>query len=267
MPAPPVWPIRWYLWEGGFLALGRTYGLVPTHDHHALQITLALDGFVEVSGADGAWRPCPGFIVKPNVPHSLHADEVTGALLFVEPESSEGRWLCSALAEDITPVPQSRIDSCASVLRTFVERPLEAPDVREVVRQCVRALSPGAPPSRRPDPRVVAAIAAINDAADLRISLDDVAARVFLSPSRLAHLFSHNVGLPFRRYVLWRKLTRAVLTIGRGATLTEAAYSAGFADAAHLTRTFNRMFGLPPSVMMRGEFFEIDSPFTVLADH
>ena len=32
-----------------------------------------------------------------------------------------------------------------------------------------------------------------------------------------------------------------------------------------LTRTFYEMFGMPPSVMMRGEFFEIPSPFELPA--
>ena len=88
---------------------------------------------------------------------------------------------------------------------------------------------------------------------------------VFLSPSRFAHLFKQQVGLPFRRYMLWRKLARAVLVIGRERTIAAAAHAADFADAAHLTRTFYQMFGLPPSVIMRGEFFEISSPFELPA--
>jgi AraC-like DNA-binding protein len=97
------------------------------------------------------------------------------------------------------------------------------------------------------------------------MSIDDAAALVFLSPSRFSHLFKQQVGLPFRRYILWRKLTRAMLVIGRGRTIATAAHAADFADAAHLTRTFYLMFGRPPSVMMRGEFFEISSPFELAA--
>jgi len=35
----------------------------------------------------------------------------------------------------------------------------------------------------------------------------------------------------------------------KGASLSEAAHAAGFADAAHLARTSRRMFGIPPSSM------------------
>ena len=72
-----------------------------------------------------------------------------------------------------------------------------------------------------------------------------------------------DAGLPFRRYMLWRKLARAMLAIGRQSSIADAAHASDFADAAHLTRTFHQMFGIPPSVMMRGEFFEIPSPFAL----
>ena len=30
--------VRWYVWDGGFLAIGRAQGVVPRHAHHAIQI-------------------------------------------------------------------------------------------------------------------------------------------------------------------------------------------------------------------------------------
>jgi AraC-like DNA-binding protein len=63
--------------------------------------------------------------------------------------------------------------------------------------------------------------------------------------------------------MLWRKVTRAMIAIAQERTLTAAAQKSDFADAAHLTRTFHQMFGLPPSVLMQGELFVVPSPFDV----
>ena len=64
--------------------------------------------------------------------------------------------------------------------------------------------------------------------------------------------------------MLWRKLTRAMVAIGSEGTIAAAAHAADFADAAHLTRTFYQMVGMAPSVLMRGDFIEISSPFNTL---
>jgi AraC-like DNA-binding protein len=207
----------------------------------------------------------PGVVIRPDVVHSYDGNGAVGAMLFVDPESSEGRWLSASLREDITIVPEARITPCAAELRKFLERPLESLEIHALVRHCVQGLCAGAPPSRQMDARVTQVLAAIHEADDLRMSIEDAAATVFLSPSRFAHLFKQQVGLPFRRYLLWRKLARAMLAIGRERTIATAAHAADFADAAHLTRTFYEMFGIPPSAMMRGEFYEIPSPFQLSA--
>ena len=260
-----TWSPRWYLWDGGFLAVGQAGGEVPPHSHHAIQIFVALDGMTGIRATAGQWREARGIIVRPDVEHSFDGRGATGAMLFVDPESSEGAWLRTALVDDITLVPEPRLETCVRELRTFLERPLESLPIDDLVRHCVRAFCAGPPPTRRLDDRVSAVLRAIRDAEDLRMSLETAAARVHLSPGRFAHLFKEQTGLPFRRYMLWRKLTRAMLAIGRERTIAAAAADSDFADAAHLTRTFYQMFGLPPSVMMRGEFFQTASPFSARA--
>jgi AraC family transcriptional regulator len=252
---------RWYLWDGGFLLLGRSEGIVPAHAHHAIQIVVALDGEPAICTEGEDWQSGRGFIVLPDVRHRYDGRGATNAMLFVDPESNEGTWLRTGLTGEITFVPDARLADCASELQKFYERPLASMDIHPLINHCVLSLCAGVPPLRRRDLRITKSLKRISESSDLRVTLEEVAATVFLSPSRFAHLFKQQVGLPFRHYVLWRKLARAVLAIGRGESMTEAAQAADFADAAHLTRTFNQMFGINPSALMRGEFFEISSPF------
>lgn len=256
---------RWFLWEGGFLLIARADGVVPAHAHHAIQIVLAIDGEVAISGEGEEWRKGPAVIVRPDAVHSFNCNGALGAMLFVDPESAEGRWLGNSLNRDITIVTGPRLDSSVRELRRFIEEPFECMEIGELVRHCVKALSPGVPPARQLDPRVTAVLKGIREHDDLHISLESAAEKAFLSPSRFAHLFKEQVGLPFSRYMLWRKLTRAMVAIASERTISAAAHAADFADAAHLTRTFYQMVGMAPSVLMRGEFAELTSPFDVQA--
>ena len=254
---------RWYLWEGGFLLIGRAQGVVPPHSHHAIQIVIALDGKVAISGEDEEWRQGPGLVVKADTVHSFDALGSLGAMLFVDPESNEGAWLSSSVGHDISIIPAGRIASCVSGFLRFIEQPLESMEIRELIRQCVQTLSPGAPPARGIDERVTKVLVEIQKSDELRITLENAAEMAFLSPSRFAHLFKEQMGLPFRKYMLWRKLTRGMVSIGRERTIADAAHAADFADAAHLTRTFYQMVGMAPSALMRGDFAQISSPFSL----
>jgi len=96
-----------------------------------------------------------------------------------------------------------------------------------------------------PDRRVRQIIQWAHANLDGALGMSEAASCAGLSPSRASHLFVEETGLPFRHYVLWLRLIRAVDVYSKGQSLTEAAHEAGFADSAHLSRTFKRMFGLP----------------------
>ena len=63
------------------------------------------------------------------------------------------------------------------------------------------------------------------------------------------------MGLPIRRYALWQRMLAALGDMAGGAPTTEAAHAAGFSDAAHLSRTFRAMFGVPPSELFKNSRF------------
>jgi AraC-like DNA-binding protein len=83
------------------------------------------------------------------------------------------------------------------------------------------------------------------------VSLDVIAASVRLSSSRFLHLFTTSVGVPLRPYVLWLRLQCGARELACGKSVAEAAHAAGFADAAHFTRTFRRMIGATPRQVLR----------------
>ena len=100
------------------------------------------------------------------------------------------------------------------------------------------------------DKRIARVIDRLSADPGSRLDAGQAAEMACLSESRFSHLFVAEVGLPYRTYVLWRRLMVAVNIISAGDTLTKAAHEAGFADSAHFSRTFLRMFGVPASLLL-----------------
>src|SRR5260370_23294208 len=71
-----------------------------------------------------------------------------------------------------------------------------------------------------------------------------------LSVSRFLHLFSDEIGVPFRRFRIWNRLRAASSMALRRDNLTDAAISAGFSDSAHFSRLHHETFGVTPSYML-----------------
>ncbi|KAF0241926.1 MAG: AraC family transcriptional regulator, partial [bacterium] len=97
------------------------------------------------------------------------------------------------------------------------------------------------------DPRIEKVISTIKSMAGTPLTAIELAQIAGLSESRLAHLFNEQTGIPIRRYILWVKLQKAIVEMINTNSLTEVAHASGFADSAHFTRTFRRMFGIVPS--------------------
>jgi AraC-like DNA-binding protein len=263
-PAAIAWTPLVYFWEGGWIGVGRAPSVVPPHEHHAVQIALGLDGPIRLQDGEGQWREHRLAVVQADVRHAFDPNGALTSFLFVDPDGREGRWLRDSLRAPISDLPIDLVAPHLPALLSFQEaRPGPAAAGR-IVTGVVEALCQGPPPLRGMDERVARALELMRADGSGRLGLSAVAAQVFLSPSRFAHLFTAEVGLPFRRYVLWRKLNRAMAAFGRGATLSAAAHAAGFADSAHLTRTWRAMFGITPSTMVgMAEFYEIPAPFEI----
>jgi AraC family transcriptional regulator len=239
-------------WDGGCLFIGSAGGVVPVHTHYAIQIAFGSEPGIRFrSGEHEQWTEYGGAIVSSRQPHAMDVTRVRSwAVLFVEPETREGRALTERyLRGGIAAISDDVLAGAGAALFAAWREQQNAPAVTEAARRVIQTLTGGVEPRVVTDERILRAVAYIKSHLDAALTLDEVAAEAFLSPSRFRHLFVEQTGMGLRPYILWRRFLRVWELLMAGESLSTAAHAAGFADSAHLTRTSRRMFGFPPSAL------------------
>ncbi|MET0961771.1 MAG: AraC family transcriptional regulator [Noviherbaspirillum sp.] len=237
---------RIVFWRGGSLWIGHAVEETGFHAHHAIQTTLALSGgAVRFQSQGEDWKTYTAAIVAAHHPHAFEARGELVALIFTEPESRDGRVLRERCPAGIAAVmPVDCAEEAAALAAAYAQGKAD-----ELLAGCARAViekltSIHALPSKPLDPRIERAIDVLREGMGETMTMAAIADAVHLSPERFRHLFLKETGIRFRPYVLWLRLEIAVRSYAAGSNLTDAAHAGGFADSAHFSRTFRRMFGV-----------------------
>jgi AraC-like DNA-binding protein len=238
-------PFQLYVWPQRLLLLAPAYAS-NRHRHHAAQMTFGLDGPVIFENPQTGVHKADLLLIPPDIPHA-HPAFGAAVMLFLEPESSDWKQFSDRAAGGLAPL------SFDARLRSFA-RAAAAGDAAAAQMLPAHLLGQSLTHNQSVDAVVSQACEEIRRRLDGPITLADLAKAVGRSRSRLAHRFREATGVPVRRFILWRRLRAAAEIAMRGSNLTEAAHAAGFADSAHLSRTFRSMFGIAPSFLFgRGQ--------------
>lgn len=234
-----LWPPVFAVWGTGHRS--------SLHSHHAWHLIVGLDGPARFRRSARA-RPVEAhaYLTRPDVPHASDANGHRVLVVFVNPESDVGAELGAVATEPITVLEPARVERIREALGPLRTRE----DLQRGASHALAELgvASGLPAVRHPAiRRVIRHLRSAPPGADE--SLEALAALARLSPSRFLHAFSSEVGIPLRPYLRWIKLERAVNLLRSDASLAEIAYAAGFADAAHMSRTFRSMLGTTPSFL------------------
>ena len=101
--------------------------------------------------------------------------------------------------------------------------------------------------SRAGDGRIRRALDFIDDRLTEKLSIDDVAAAVGLSPSRLAHLFREETGETVQGHIEGRRMQLAADLLRRTSfPIKQVAASAGFESQFYFSQRFRRWMGVSP---------------------
>lgn len=205
-------------WQGAlwlardFCLISGSGGATRPHAHYAHQALLALDEPVRLL-VEGQFVSGRMLLVESMRMHALVDASQPMVAVYAEPLAFSLDNLRTAL------------DQVGPDLQGLAERLLEAP--RQVL-----------------DPRIAKALQAVDLLLAEKVSAAALAQQACLSLSQLERLFGEQVGLSVRRLVLWRRLRLALALAMAGEPLTHAAHAAGFADAAHFSRTVRSTFGV-----------------------
>lgn len=71
-------------------------------------------------------------------------------------------------------------------------------------------------------------------------SIKYLADNVFLSSSRLSHLFKEQTGIPLKSYIILHQMERAFDELFAGKNITEASMIAGFDSPSHFASTVKK---------------------------
>ncbi len=207
-------------WQGtlwlapDFAILHGAAGATDSHAHYAHQLMLST-GAPFTAELDGIVHTARHLLIESLRPHAIVAAPAFMLTIYAEPQRLSGAALLAAANSAGAP----KLDSLAAALQAQPREQLADARVQRALDQ-VDALLSG------------------------KVSAAAVAEAAHLSLSQLERLFSAQLGLPVRRLVLWRRLRLAIRFILLGGTLTDAAHGAGFADAAHFSRTMRSLFGV-----------------------
>ncbi|MFA6979638.1 MAG: AraC family transcriptional regulator [Ignavibacteriaceae bacterium] len=226
-----------------------------SHNHHALQLAITTDEPFYMKVKDGEWGNYTSLMLASDCPHQCNAAQSIIIFISIDPSSLTAK----KLKEDFLKsslfyiLPDSSTKIFINDLMLLLNNSNNCNAILELILQFIAQLSGAVSTSLHPviDSRIEKVIHIIKNSHDKKITLEFIAQSVFLSESRLVHLFKEQIGISIRKYILWNRINIAVKKIIDKENLTEAAYSAGFSDAAHFSRTFSKVFGISPSTILK----------------
>lgn len=100
--------------------------------------------------------------------------------------------------------------------------------------------------------KVQNAVSYIHEHYQVKISLEEVARTVAISPFQLSRMFRREMGITFQEYIVQHRVDHAkrLLQSDRH-NVTDVAYAVGFNDLSYFSRMFKRLEGRTPSEYKR----------------
>ena len=218
------------------------------HKHHLMAIIISYGESFEITRENDRPELYEAVFIKKDTNYKLEAGDKDHVIfIHLDPYSDYGIQL-SQQEHSIQRLEHDLFkDILNDCLEWFTESENNIQRTEQLLNAIVSTVVSGTPITREMDSRVVKCIQHIKQSDLGKIYIDQMAELVYLSSSRLSHLFKEETGLTVRQFVLHRKLVKSLQAMYEQHNFTESSFMGGFSDQPHFTKTFKKTFGIKPS--------------------
>ncbi|MGZ5007432.1 MAG: helix-turn-helix domain-containing protein [Methylobacter sp.] len=238
------------LWD---ISEGRTFFTGPlyynaSHQHGAPVFLAGIYGNFRLRLHGGDWQSCRTAVIPAGVRHELDIGGDPLTVFYIEPNIA-GTDAFKPLIRNTRAVNGALVGTGGEIafMRELYEDRYNPQWTAEPLDDLMGFAKrrAGAEPI---DPRIAQVVDFLFEHGDDLTSVATLAATVGLSASHFQHLFTQQIGVPFRGYRGWNRMRKAIREIIKGNNFTTAAHATGFSDSAHFSHEFRKTFGAPPTI-------------------
>ncbi|MDD4914855.1 MAG: AraC family transcriptional regulator [Methylococcales bacterium] len=235
---------------------GKTFFTGPlyynAHHQHGAPVFLAgIYGSFRLRMQGGDWVGCRTAVIPAGAVHELEIGGDPLTVLYIEPNVAGIRAL-TPLSRHTREVNGALVGSGGELafMRALYEDRYNSEWSAEPLDDLL-GFGKRRSGDAQTDPRIARAVEFLFEHGDDLSPVAVLAESVGLSASRFQHLFSEQIGVPFRRYRSWNRMRLAIREIIKGHNFTDAAHLAGFSDSAHFSHDYRKTFGAAPTISLK----------------
>lgn len=216
------------------------------HSHNYIQITIGLEEDVAIT-VEGVAYQASGLILHSNIVHELQGHGQWQWYMLINPESAFGEHLKGTYLQHspIYVLTSNQVGELQQLANQHLFSLQHATEYDRIWNRCKHILEltdDKLPPVH--DERVHHIMQALESISLPQLTVKTLSKKVFLSESRLSHLFKDKIGISLASYIVHHKLEHAFHAVFNGKSMTDAAMEAGFNSPSHFSKTVRDKLGM-----------------------
>jgi AraC-like DNA-binding protein len=251
-----------HVWQGTASIFYSSH-VTPLHSHNTLQLIFDIRHNFLFRTAENNWQSFRNLVIAENVVHQLNTNDSVQLIIYLDPttllaQKITGKYLCEADFCD----PGVDLSTLEEMLfqQTLVNTNPES--IELLVGLIVNRLT-DVDDTITGDERIAKVLRLVKQTDCSLLSIEYLANKLFISPSRLRSQFKEQTGMPLHKYIIRQRLLTAITAMVNDCTVQQAAFLAGFTDTSHFNKLMIKMFGINPSGFIR----ESQTEFSIKGDN